>query len=142
MPRQNQTQVQAPQASGRRPIVTSARISVSQPESRSIAETGVVVPDPPNRRQPPMVQAMHWVSQVTSIALEMILPALLGLWLDNRWGTAPGLAITGAVLGFFVSMNHLLGLARRMNQKSPPSRPSDDSAGHDDPAANPPSQRR
>lgn len=69
-----------------------------------------------------MAQAMHWVSQVTTIALEMVLPALGGYWLDNRWGTAPGFTIAGAVLGFFVSMQHLLQLAKKMNEGSRQSR--------------------
>lgn len=65
---------------------------------------------------------MRWVSQVTTIALEMVLPALGGYWLDTRWGTTPGLTIAGAVLGFAISMQHLLQLARKMNQDSRPSR--------------------
>lgn len=67
-----------------------------------------------------MVSAMAWVSQITTIGLEMVLPAMLGFWLDGRWGTTPGLTITGAVLGFIVSMNHLLQIARAHGKTRPP----------------------
>jgi F0F1-type ATP synthase assembly protein I len=60
-----------------------------------------------------MVVAMRWVHQITSIALEMALPALLGHWLDQRWGTEPWLVAVGAVLGFAVAMVHLLALAKQ-----------------------------
>ena len=33
------------------------------------------------------------------IALSIVLPLLLGSWLDKRWGTGPWLSITGFVLG-------------------------------------------
>ena len=52
---------------------------------------------------------MHQLaSQVTSVSLEMALPAALGYWLDTRAGTAPWLLIVGAVLGVTVGMWHLL----------------------------------
>jgi ATP synthase protein I len=64
-----------------------------------------------------MVVAMRWVNQITSIALEMALPALLGHWLDTRWGTEPWLVAIGAVLGFAVAMVHLLALAKQSNRR-------------------------
>lgn len=57
-----------------------------------------------------MVTAMALASQVTTIGLEMVLPAGLGAWLDSRWGTSPWLVIMGAILGFAVSMWHLARL--------------------------------
>lgn len=55
-----------------------------------------------------MVVAMQWVSQVTTVAVELVLPALGGYWLDGRWGTAPWLLIAGVIVGAVVSMYHLL----------------------------------
>jgi len=68
---------------------------------------------PPQDDRPPMVVAMQWVHQVTSISLEMVLPAGLGYLADRSWGTEPWLVCVGAVLGFVTAMVHLLQLARR-----------------------------
>ncbi len=54
---------------------------------------------------------MQWVSLVTTIGMGMALPALLGSWLDRRWGTAPWCVTAGAALGFAVGLTHLLQLA-------------------------------
>ena len=56
--------------------------------------------DPTQDQRPPMVVAMYWVSQVTTVGLEMSLPAGLGYWLDLRWGTLPWLVSLGGLLGF------------------------------------------
>ncbi|MBN1910796.1 MAG: AtpZ/AtpI family protein [Pirellulales bacterium] len=69
-----------------------------------------------------MAQAMGWVSQVTTIGLEMALPALAGHWLDQRLGTKLVFLLLGTVLGFATGMWHLLKLADA-NKKSTPSKP-------------------
>jgi F0F1-type ATP synthase assembly protein I len=66
-----------------------------------------------NDDRPPMVVAMYWVQQVTSISIEMVAPAGLGYWLDKRWGTGPWVLAVGAVLGFLLALWHLLALAKR-----------------------------
>ena len=71
-----------------------------------------------------MAVAMNWVSQITTIGLEMSLPALGGNWLDDRWGTSPWLVCIGAVIGFGVGMWHLLKLARQSDGN--PTRPKQD----------------
>jgi uncharacterized membrane protein YqaE (UPF0057 family) len=38
----------------------------------------------------------------------MVLPGLVGLWLDVRWGTSPWLTLLGFVLGMVFAMWHLL----------------------------------
>jgi ATP synthase protein I len=77
-----------------------------------------------NDGRPPMVAAMWWVQQITSIAVEMALPAWLGHWADERWKTEPWLVGVGAFLGFAVAMLHLLRLANQT-----PRRNSDRSGG-------------
>lgn len=64
-----------------------------------------------------MVIAMQWVQQITSISMEMVLPAGLGYWVDSRWGTSPWLLITGAILGLILAMTHLMQLAKRQNRR-------------------------
>ena len=56
----------------------------------------------------PFVEAHHWVSFVTTIVLEMVLPIWLGSKLDAYWGTGSVLTISGAVLGMVVSILHLI----------------------------------
>ncbi len=70
---------------------------------------------------------MQWVQQVTAVSLEMAVPAGLGYWLDNRWGTTPWLVVIGAVLGFIVAMRHLLEIAGRASKQNRPNqnRPGD-----------------
>jgi ATP synthase protein I len=70
-----------------------------------------------NDDRPPMVVAMRWVHQITSIAIEMALPPLLGLWFDKRWRTGPWLVAVGALLGFAVAMVHLLALAKQSGRR-------------------------
>jgi hypothetical protein len=81
-----------------------------------------LVPSAFDDDRPPMVIAMHWVQQITSISIEMVAPAGLGYWLDGRWGTGPWLLAVGAVLGFLLAMLHLLALAKRGSSGS--SRPT------------------
>ena len=50
--------------------------------------------------------------RVTTVGLEMVLPAVLGYFLDQRWGTEPWLVVTGATLGFIVGFRHLLAMAK------------------------------
>lgn len=74
-------------------------------------------------RRESLSAAMNWASRVTSIAMEMALPPLLGSWLDRRWGTGYALVIVGAVLGFALGMMHLVRLAADASpKKRPPQR--------------------
>ena len=81
---------------------------------------GDVVPDQSDDR-PPMAVAMQWVSQITTVALEMVLPAVLGLWVDGKWNTEPWFLICGAVGGFALGMWHLLQMAKT-SEKPPETR--------------------
>jgi F0F1-type ATP synthase assembly protein I len=76
------------------------------------------VPSASNDDRPPMVVGMYWAQQIFSIAIEMALPAGLGHWADERWGTEPWLVITGAVLGMTAAMVHLMAIARQSGKRS------------------------
>ena len=81
------------------------------------------MPNPPNDRRPPLVVAMQMVSQITSIAVTMVLPAGLGYWGDISFGTKPWLTVAGAVLGGIVGMMELLQFVKsadKSNRKNPP----------------------
>ena len=70
--------------------------------------------------EPPMAVAAYWVSRVTNISLEMVLPAGLGFWLDRRWGTEPWLLSVGACLGMVVAMVSLVRLSQQASLKAKP----------------------
>jgi hypothetical protein len=69
---------------------------------------------------------MEWVSRITTVALEMVLPGLGGMWLDDRWGTGPWIGLTGFALGAMLGFWHLLRMTRALNNKGgsrkPPSK--------------------
>lgn len=58
-----------------------------------------------------MAQAIGWVSKITTVALEMALPAIGGGYLDQRFGTKYW-ALAGLGLGFVVGMWHLLQMTK------------------------------
>ena len=71
---------------------------------------------------------MEWVSRITTVALEMVLPGVAGQWLDRRWGTN-FLGLAGFALGLAVGVWHLLLMARAQEAKGRTKRPgSKDSA--------------
>ncbi|MEE8452012.1 MAG: AtpZ/AtpI family protein [Thermoguttaceae bacterium] len=79
----------------------------------------------------PMAVAMAWTSHVTAIAMEMVLPALAGIWADRQLGTGMLFLLLGVVFGFTLGMWSLLKLAkassrdvasRRKDQKNTPKR--------------------
>ncbi|HEY2159203.1 MAG TPA: AtpZ/AtpI family protein [Isosphaeraceae bacterium] len=65
---------------------------------------------------------VRWATRVTSIGLEFALPALLGGYLDRRFGTGSLLTILGAVFGFVAGMVHLMAIAREEAKSSPSGR--------------------
>jgi hypothetical protein len=54
---------------------------------------------------------MSWVSKITAVALEMVLPGLAGLWLDNQLGTR-FLTLLGFALGVPLGMWHLIAMTK------------------------------
>jgi len=58
-----------------------------------------------------MVRGMEWAARVTAISLEMVLPGLLGFWLDRTLGTVMVFLVLGVILGMTVGMMHLVRLA-------------------------------
>lgn len=58
-----------------------------------------------------MADAIEWVSRITVIALEMVLPGLVGQWLDRRYGLN-FLALLGFAFGLTAGMWHLLVITR------------------------------
>jgi len=66
-----------------------------------------------NDRRSPIARAMAWASQITTIALEMVVPAVGGLWLDHKLGTELVFLVLGVAIGATGGIMHLLQMARR-----------------------------
>jgi F0F1-type ATP synthase assembly protein I len=67
----------------------------------------------PQDKRPPMAVAMEWVSRITTVAFEMVVPGVIG-WLIDRWlGTGFVMAIVGFGLGLVGGMYHLIVMANR-----------------------------
>jgi len=52
---------------------------------------------------------------VTTISLEMVLPGLIGYWIDLRLGTKLLFLVPGVILGFAIGMWQLIKLAGSTN---------------------------
>lgn len=68
----------------------------------------------------PFALAMEWTSRITTISLEMVVPALVGYWLDRRLGTHLLFLVLGVMLGFVTAMLSLLRLTRPPGPDHPP----------------------
>ena len=66
----------------------------------------------------------QWSARASMIAFEMVFPAVLGVGFDQLCGTAPLLAVCGAVFGAALGFWQLLKIAQReesaMESLSPP----------------------
>ncbi len=60
----------------------------------------------------PLVLGLQWSSRITTVSLEMVVPALAGYWLDWKLGTPLLFLVLGAVLGFAVGLRSLLRMTR------------------------------
>ena len=74
-------------------------------------------PDTKSPAPAPMAEAMRWVSLITTVGLEMVIPILLGSWMDKSWGTSFGVWI-GLVIGPPLGFWHLLVLTRARGSDS------------------------
>jgi hypothetical protein len=69
----------------------------------------------PSDDRSPTATAYHWVSRITVVALEMVLPGLAGYWLDQRIGTVVLFMLIGFGLGCTAATVHLVQIARSNN---------------------------
>jgi F0F1-type ATP synthase assembly protein I len=60
----------------------------------------------------PIAVAMHWATQVTTISIEMVLPILLGVWVDRRLGTKVLFTILGGIGGMWLGIWNLIRVAK------------------------------
>lgn len=61
---------------------------------------------------------MEWVAKITTVGLEMVLPAIGGGYLDRRLGTGYWTFI-GLVVGVVFGLWHLLQMTKAQSGRSP-----------------------
>ncbi|MDR1493552.1 MAG: AtpZ/AtpI family protein [Planctomycetaceae bacterium] len=52
---------------------------------------------------------------VTSAAIEMVAPIVIGIWLDNKFYTKPLCILIGLLLGMAIMLIHLIKFAQEKN---------------------------
>lgn len=77
---------------------------------------------PPDDRSAVAV-ALGWASRVMSVSIEMVLPGLLGLWLDYKLQTVVLFTVLGFGFGMALAIWHLLRMTATL-QKSPKTKDS------------------
>jgi hypothetical protein len=66
-----------------------------------------------------MAIAAAWVSRLTAISLEMVVPGLIGYWLDQKLGSRIVLTLIGFGIGLSLGTWHLIRLAQTGEQGKP-----------------------
>lgn len=92
-------------------------------------EAVLIMSEQPEER-PPMAVASEWVSRVTAISAEMVLPGLGGHWLDQRWGTNI-FVLVGFVLGVSLGIWHLVVLSQASLEQEKKRQKKGDSSSDD-----------
>jgi hypothetical protein len=80
--------------------------------------------------RPPLLAAQEWITQITTVVAEMVLPGLAGEWLDRRWGTK-FLTLVGFALGLTVGIWHLIAMTRPKSVESGKDSKTDQISGTD-----------
>jgi hypothetical protein len=60
--------------------------------------------------------AMRWASQVTSLGMELAVPAGAGVWLDSKYDTLPGFTLVGVCFGSYLAFRGLQQLLRDLDK--------------------------
>ena len=66
----------------------------------------------PDDRRPPFAQAAAWASRVVTLALEMVLPGVVGIWIDRRLGTLVLFTLLGFTGGLTFAIWQLLKMTK------------------------------
>jgi F0F1-type ATP synthase assembly protein I len=66
----------------------------------------------PEGQGSPYGDALQWVARITTIGITMVVPIVVGQWLDHRWGTK-FIGLIGILLGVSLGLFSLVSLAKR-----------------------------
>ncbi len=67
--------------------------------------------------QDPTPRDMGYYFALAQVGIEMVLPTLLGYWIDSWVATTPWITIVAAVLGFAAGMIHLIMILRQKERE-------------------------
>lgn len=67
-----------------------------------------------------MAKAVAWSSEAISIAVEMVVPGLVGLWIDRKLGTVLVFLVLGVALGMTLALFHLVRLTKSVSGPTVP----------------------
>lgn len=86
---------------------------------------------PPDGREArsPMAIAATWGSRITTVALEMVVPGLIGFWIDSRLGTKMVFGMAGFAFGLTLGIWHLVQMAKADDRPPRNQRPEQDGVG-------------
>jgi hypothetical protein len=73
-----------------------------------------------------MAIAATWASRITTVALEMVVPGLIGFWVDSRLGTKVLFGMVGFAFGLTLGIWHLVQMAKADDHLPTGSRPAQD----------------
>jgi hypothetical protein len=75
------------------------------------------VNDPQDDR-PPLARGIEIAYRIIGISLQMVLPGVLGLWVDRWLGTRFVFTLLGFGLGLYVGIRQLVAVANSIGRKS------------------------
>jgi F0F1-type ATP synthase assembly protein I len=78
----------------------------------------IMAPDDPSRPSD-----MGFYLALAGVGVEMVVPIIVGAWLDSYYGWNPWGILVGVILGFLMSLTHLVVLLKR---RWPPDKPRRD----------------
>ena len=93
--------------------------------------------DKPRDDRSPLALAYGWAVRITSISLEMVVPGLIGLWIDRQLGTVLLFLVLGVIVGVTTGMLHLVRLAAAASRREPSPRTSSDNHPNQRPKTTP-----
>lgn len=68
--------------------------------------------DNPEEDRSSVAIASVWASRIMTVSFEMVVPGLVGVWLDRQLGTVVLFALAGFVLGSVTGVFHLVRIAK------------------------------
>jgi hypothetical protein len=66
-----------------------------------------------------MAIAYTWAWRVITVSLEMVVPGLMGYWIDSRLGAKAVFVIAGFLAGMAMGVWHLIRIARDSSRPPP-----------------------
>jgi F0F1-type ATP synthase assembly protein I len=64
-----------------------------------------------------LAKAYEWALRIIVVSFEMVLPGVVGYWVDLRLGTVCLFLVLGLLVGSYAGMRHLLKVTRQDSDK-------------------------